>query len=30
LQKFTYKGVGPVVKADQGVVWPKAAKSPLP
>jgi DNA-binding beta-propeller fold protein YncE len=29
LQKFTYKGVGPVAKPDQGVVWPNAAKSPL-
>jgi DNA-binding beta-propeller fold protein YncE len=23
LQKFTYKGTGPVTKQDQGVVWPK-------
>ena len=29
LQKFMYKGVGPMTKPDQGVVWPKAAKSPL-
>jgi len=29
LQKFVYKGVGPVTKQDQGVVWPKTAKSPL-
>jgi DNA-binding beta-propeller fold protein YncE len=29
VQKFVYKGVGPVVKQDQGVVWPKTAKSPL-
>ena len=29
LQKFTYKGVGPVAKPDQGVVWPTTAKSPL-
>jgi len=25
VQKFTYKGVGPVTKQDQGVVWPKKA-----
>jgi DNA-binding beta-propeller fold protein YncE len=24
VQRFLYKGVGPVTKADQGVVWPKA------
>ena len=29
LQKFTYKGLGPVTKKDQGVLWPKTAKSPL-
>ncbi len=29
LQKFVYKGLGPVTKMDQGVVWPKTAKSPL-
>ena len=23
VQKFTYKGMGPVTKKDQGVVWPK-------
>jgi DNA-binding beta-propeller fold protein YncE len=23
LQKFVYKGIGPVTKTDQGVVWPK-------
>jgi len=23
VQKFVYRGLGPVVKADQGVVWPK-------
>jgi DNA-binding beta-propeller fold protein YncE len=28
VQKFTYKGLAPVTKKDQGVVWPKAAKSP--
>jgi DNA-binding beta-propeller fold protein YncE len=26
VQKFTYKGLGPVTKKDQGVVWPKAGK----
>jgi DNA-binding beta-propeller fold protein YncE len=25
VQKFTYKGMGPVTKQDQGVVWPKKA-----
>ena len=25
LQKFVYKGLGPVTKADQGVLWPKNA-----
>jgi DNA-binding beta-propeller fold protein YncE len=29
VQKFVFKGVGPVVKQDQGVIWPKTAKSPL-
>jgi hypothetical protein len=29
VQKFVYKGVGPVNKLDQGVLWPKTAKSPL-
>ena len=29
VQKFVYKGVGPVMKEDQGVLWPKSAKSPL-
>jgi DNA-binding beta-propeller fold protein YncE len=29
VQKFVYKGIGPVTKADQGVVWPKSAKSPF-
>ena len=23
LQKFVYKGLGPITKKDQGVVWPK-------
>jgi DNA-binding beta-propeller fold protein YncE len=27
VQKFLYKGVGPVGKRDQGVVWPKPAKT---
>ena len=26
VQKFVYKGLAPVVKKDQGVVWPKATK----
>jgi len=26
IQKFLYKGLAPVTKKDQGVVWPKAAK----
>jgi DNA-binding beta-propeller fold protein YncE len=26
LQKFVYKGLAPVTKADQGTVWPKAAR----
>ena len=29
VQKFVYKGVQPVTKTDQGVTWPKTAKSPL-
>jgi DNA-binding beta-propeller fold protein YncE len=29
LQKFVYKGLAPVTKTDQGVVWPSDAKSPL-
>ena len=29
VQKFIYKGLAPVTKKDQGVVWPKTAKSPL-
>jgi DNA-binding beta-propeller fold protein YncE len=29
VQKFVNKGLAPVVKQDQGVVWPKTAKSPL-
>ena len=27
VQKFHYKGVAPVTKKDQGVVWPRASKS---
>jgi len=30
VQKFVSKGVGPVMKEDQGVLWPKTAKSPIP
>jgi hypothetical protein len=30
IQKFLYKGLGPVTKQDQGVLWPKTAKSPIP
>ena len=29
VQKFVYKGLGPVTKKDQGVLWPKIAKSPM-
>ena len=29
VQKFVYKGMVPVTKPDQGVVWPKTAKSPI-
>ncbi len=29
VQKFVNKGLAPVLKQDQGVVWPKTAKSPL-
>jgi hypothetical protein len=29
VQKFVYKGLGGVVKTDEGVLWPKTAKSPL-
>jgi DNA-binding beta-propeller fold protein YncE len=29
VQKFVYKGLAPVTTKDQGVVWPKTAKSPL-
>jgi WD40 repeat protein len=29
VQKFVYKGLAAVTKKDQGVVWPKSAKSPL-
>jgi DNA-binding beta-propeller fold protein YncE len=30
IQKFVFKGLGPIAKEDQGVLWPKSAKSPLP
>jgi hypothetical protein len=26
VQKFVYKGLGPVTKDDQGVLWPKNVK----
>jgi len=29
VQKFVYKGLGAVTKTDEGVLWPKSAKSPL-
>jgi hypothetical protein len=29
VQKFVYKGLAPITKPDQGVLWPKAAKSPM-
>src|SRR6202142_2482374 len=29
VQKFVYKGLAPVTKQEQGVVWPKTAKSSL-
>jgi len=28
IQKFIYKGMGPVMKKDQGVLWPKTANRP--
>jgi len=28
VQKFTYRGIQPVTKKDQGVVWPETAKAP--
>ncbi len=28
IQKFVFKGVGPVTKEDEGILWPKTAKSP--
>jgi hypothetical protein len=30
IQKFVFKGLGPVTKKEQGVLWPKTAKSPTP
>jgi hypothetical protein len=29
VQKFVYKGLAPITKQDQGVLWPKTAKSPI-
>ena len=29
IQKFVYKGLGPVTSQDQGILWPKTAKSPI-
>jgi len=29
VQKFVYKGLAPVTKQDEGVVWPRTAKSPM-
>ena len=29
VQKFVYKGLGPVTKKDQGVVWPKKASKSM-
>jgi DNA-binding beta-propeller fold protein YncE len=29
VQKFAYRGMGAVTKKDQGVLWPKTAKSPM-
>jgi hypothetical protein len=29
IQKFVYKGMGAKTKDDEGVVWPKSAKSPI-
>jgi len=26
VQKFVYKGMAPVTKTDQGVLWPKSSK----
>jgi hypothetical protein len=26
VQKFVYKGLGPVTKEDQGILWPKSGK----
>jgi hypothetical protein len=28
IQKFVFKGLGPVTKKEEGVLWPKSAKSP--
>jgi hypothetical protein len=29
VQKFVYRGMGPVNKLDEGVLWPRTAKSPM-
>jgi hypothetical protein len=29
VQKFVYKGLAPVTTKDEGILWPKTAKSPL-
>ena len=29
VQKFVYRGLGPVKSKSEGVLWPKSAKSPL-
>ena len=29
VQKFIFEGLAPVTTLDQGVVWPRTAKSPL-
>lgn len=29
IQKFVYKGLGPVTSQDEGILWPKTAKSPI-
>jgi len=29
IQKWNYRGLGPVTSKDQGILWPKTAKSPL-
>ena len=29
MQKFVYHGLGPVTTQDEGILWPKTAKSPI-